>query len=307
MSLPCLLHQDHCARTTTTTSAANTSHTSTQAHYQAHTADSYEAAYFYQPGPYLEALKDRVVDILNISPDSGGRLLDIGGGTGNFTSQCIRPCNNWEAVIVDPFLEANPTEKKDRIQFISAAAEIFTTTTHSNNNVSDDDDSSSSQSPPLEDWQTNYDAILLKEVVHHLDDRVAIFRGLHRALKDTSKTTTPQLLLVTRPQWNIDYPLWPAACKVWAANQPSEALLCDELCQAGFTRVETHQHITQCTIKLQQWQTMVKQRCWSTFGHFSDDELQDACDHYLAKAPQLDDNGDTLQFEDRLLLLAAYR
>jgi hypothetical protein len=79
------------------------------------------------------------------------------------------------------------------------------------------------------------------------------------------------------------------------------------LYQAGFAHVETHQHITQCTIKLQQWQTMVKQRCWSTFGHFSDDELQDACDHYLTKAPQLDDNGDTLQFEDRLLLLAAYR
>jgi hypothetical protein len=90
--------------------------------------------------------------------------------------------------------------------------------------------------------------------------------------------TTPQLLLVTRPQTNIDYSLWPVAHKVWAANQPSETMT-----------------------------NYGKQRCWSTFGHFSDNELQDACVHYLTKALQLDSKGHSMCFEDRLLLFAAYR
>ena len=79
----------------------------------------------------------------------------------------------------------------------------------------------------------------MKEIVHHLDakDRVGIFRGMHSSLaalenRDSVANATgdiPSILIVTRPQVEIDYPLWDEARQVWKENQPSIEEISDDL------------------------------------------------------------------------------
>jgi hypothetical protein len=102
-----------------------------QSHYQAHSADSYESAFFYEQGDYTAYLQRLVQDRLQIFQGNNGndvngnvntsssstpprRLLDIGGGTGNFTRMLLEGTSSntssssnplLQAVVVDPFLE----------------------------------------------------------------------------------------------------------------------------------------------------------------------------------------------------------
>ena len=216
---------------------------------------------------------------------------------------------------MDPFLTSTETEKDEneqqqRLHFVAAAAQVFAATT----------------TPPTNDtntlwWrQDYYDHILLKEVVHHLDDRVAIFRGMHQGFRqnnmdhgndddddDDDTSPPPSLLIITRPQTDIDYPLWPAARAVWAAHQPSATQLVAELQQAGFSRVTSRLESYPCQIALTAWQTMVQERFWSTFSKFSDEELKQVCEEMsVTQAERLDEKG-VLHFQDRLVFLSAWK
>ena len=54
---------------------------------------------------------------------------------------------------------------------------------------------------------------------------------------------------------------------------------------------------------------MIKNRCWSTFNHFSDSELDIACENILEqfRSSQKTSTGDdlTVEFEERLLFVTA--
>jgi hypothetical protein len=51
----------------------------TSSHYEAHSADSYEEAYFYEPGAYMQHLVDLTSARLKLgaSSDDGCRMLDM--------------------------------------------------------------------------------------------------------------------------------------------------------------------------------------------------------------------------------------
>jgi len=337
----------------------------TSSHYEAHSkADSYENAYFTEPGRYMEHLATLAYDKLHLplaaeedeDNEVGSRdcrcILDIGGGTGNFArallaKQVTRGGRNDSAfakiVVVDPFLcpkiTNESTESNDNSNGNSGSDDL--------KNISDNLDLLSFVKAPAEDflqppsssnedccWRTNtidrefggYDQILLKEVVHHFEkkDRVGIFRGMREGLrrrsssfqKQTTPTTLPppSLLIITRPNVNIDYPLWDQARAVWKEDQPSIEEIEDELKQAGYTRLERSMEAYPCSISLPRWQAMVKNRFWSTFSKFSDEELEQACksiaqDYDAKKTPETaeEDNyhDPILQFEDRLIFLTA--
>jgi len=307
-------------------------------HYEGHTANSYESAYFYSPGEYTNWLRDLVQNALrgNVICDSerseqgggGGaaesglpsqwgrrRLIDIGGGTGNFTRMLLsgEDNNNLEAVVVDPFLDGAAQNDKGSLMFVKAAAEDFSL------NVS-----SSDKGDEIPWWRKDYHQVLLKEVVHHFStgDRLDIFRGMRRGLLtkegETSDSSNlrvdgthhddddifpPSILIVTRPQLEIDYPLWPAARQVWAANQPSALEIEKDLIAAGFTNVRTILHRYPCQILLDRWLDMVKGRFWSTFSNFTDAELEEACG-LIRKQVVVDDKG-VVTFDDRLVFIVA--
>jgi SAM-dependent methyltransferase len=311
-------------------------------HYQAHDAESYESAFFYARGDYTSRLRDLVVTQLgldvdydsegvvgvaaavgvfdNYTPDGSPRtsargkrrFLDVGGGTGNFTRMLLEDRSHLQAVVIDPFLAKVEAEREDEhLRFVQAPAEAFL----------------NDQQTVNEWWKRDYHQVLFKEVVHHLPEekRCDIFRSIHQGLLDippnnnavvnsTTTTTTmtppppPSLLIITRPQREIDYPLWDAARCVWAENQPSSQQLAKELREAGFSQVENNIHIYPCILpSLQKWQDMVRNRCWSTFSHFTDDELEQACqDLAVTEQHRIDEQG-RLHFEDRLVFIAAWK
>lgn len=146
----------------------------------------------------------------------------------------------------------------------------------------------------------------MKEVVHHLktEDRVGIFRGI---LNDVSKSDGdyPTLLILTRPQVDIDYPLWPAARKVWAENQPSVDELKADIAKAGFRNVTHTTEAYPCEIEFETWLKMVQSRFWSTFSHFSEEELKDGCEKLAEQEKSRIDTNGRIHFEDRLVFILA--
>lgn len=265
----------------------------TQSHYEAHSASTYESAYFYSPGAYTDYLTKLVVSRLGLRADTKRRVLDIGGGTGNFTNMMVENSPDVEAIVVDPFLEGGEESAAgSSVKFVHAPAEML------------------GQSKTDEMWwRQDYQQVLMKEVIHHLDakDRVAVFTGIHKDLPKTSSSTDPNILIITRPQIEIDYPLWKEAKQVWAKNQPSQTELESELGEAGFSRVTNSIEAYPCEIEFERWMTMVKGRFWSTFSNFTDEELDAACERMrIDEAKRISDKG-VIQFEDRLVFISAYK
>lgn len=269
--------------------------TVTQSHYQAHTVSSYESAYFYSAGAYTDYLAKLVVRRLGLEPTTCRRILDIGGGTGNFTKMVVRNSPEVEAIVVDPFLEGHEegtdeSSSTASVKFVKASAEIL------------------AEPPDNTWWRQDYHQVLMKEVIHHIDasDRLNVFSGIFRDLPE-KPSPDPGILIITRPHADIDYPLWEEARQVWAANQPSQGELQADLEQAGFSFVSSTIEGYPCEIEFERWTSMVKNRFWSTFSNFSDDELEQACEQMrVDEADRIDEDG-TIHFEDRLLVISAYK
>lgn len=238
----------------------------------------------------MDYLSKLVRDRLGLAEATKRRLLDIGGGTGNFTKLIVQDSPQVEAVVVDPFLEeTDDGNSGDAVKFVKASAESL------------------AQPAVAEEWwKRDYHQVLMKEVVHHLEsseDRVAVFEGIVRDV--SSSSDGPGVLIITRPQVEIDYPLWAEARQVWADNQPSATELESELKQAGFTNVSNTIEAYPCDIELERWLSMVRGRFWSTFSNFSDEELEEACDRMRKdEADRVDEKG-VIRFEDRLVFISA--
>ena len=117
----------------------------------------------------------------------------------------------------------------------------------------------------------------------------------------------PSVLIITRPQIDIDYPLWDEARGVWKNNQPSVEEIEDDLRAAGFRHTSSTIHSYPCSIALTRWQEMVRTRFWSTFSHFDDDELEYNAMTVIPKEYKncIDEDGN-LHFEDRLVFIQSY-
>lgn len=265
---------------------------STAAHYEAHSSDTYEEAYFYEAGAYMQYLVDIVtrrmeIDMTSALDGTRRHLLDIGGGTGNF-ARALAQNNEVRVTVIEPFLGETKNEelKCDKVSFVKAPAEIFL-------------------SPSKDEWrQQPFHQILIKETIHHIDEnlRIDILRSLYNELEPFSeKSTTPSVLIITRPQIEIDYPIWEAARKVWRENQPSLKQLTSDLEIAGFTDVKYTMEKYDSSISLKRWQSMIRNRFWSTFADFTDEELELGCKELALERPP-DDRG-VIQFEDRLLFI----
>ena len=265
-----------------------------QSHYENHTASSFESAYFYSHGDYVRHVRNVVQSGLVLPEKSDRLLLDVGGGTGNFTRMLVDDCDKLRAVVVEPFLEKSPECDDDKLQFVKASAESFTT--DSNNKGCW--------------WRKSYHQVLLKEVIHHIDPdaRARLYESIRCDLSKASakeNSEYPQILIVTRPQAAIDYPFWPEAKKVWMENRPSIDELKQELSDAGYHvshKIEKYD----CKVALKQWQQMVKDRFWSMMSHFTDDELEEGCRRLMTDEKSRIDEDGYIHFEDRLVLISAH-
>ena len=249
----------------------------------------YDSAPFYAPGPYEEWLASACIERLKLT--ASHKLADVGGGSGSFAAKLKQEVGARWLTVVEPSADmlagaaTNPLVDAAECKDANAWAK----------------DAPSRKSGVPE----TYNCVLLKEVVHHFStsERQSIFSLICSHRLDASDG---RLLIVTRPQHNIDYPLWPAARDVWARNQPSETKLMDELRAAGFDKVECHLHAYPHAVKIEEWCRIVSGRFWSTFSHFTDEELLEGCAKIRADAQEpARQDAETLHFEDRLLLIVA--
>lgn len=138
-----------------------------------------------------------------------------------------------------------------------------------------------------------YDALLVKEVIHHLHDRVIFWRGVKSQL-----TTQGRILLITRPQ-RTPLALFNAAKQRFASQQPAIEQLIDELQQAGY---HTQLNIIDYAIhhSKQHWYTMLRARFMSDLAHFSQADIETGICELDQQYP-----GNQIHHSDQLLFVLA--
>jgi SAM-dependent methyltransferase len=234
----------------------------------------YEEGAFYDPSSsYNRWLAPRVSASLGLVPTS--RFADIGGGTGGFTSALADLVGLEEPPCV---VEPSPLREQAGARGLQ---------------VSEHDALTFAATSPGEAW----DAVLLKEVVHHLSlaEFPTLAGGLARALAPEGR-----VLIVTRPVVP-DYPLFSAARVVWRIGQPPAERYAEPLRSSGL-EVSSSEHAFPFQIPKTQWFELIRRRFWSTFSHFSDDQLEVGIAEIDAQ-----NSGEVLHFEERLTFVEAQR
>mmetsp|Transcript_7802 Transcript_7802/g.23020 ORF Transcript_7802/g.23020 Transcript_7802/m.23020 type:complete len:286 (+) Transcript_7802:3-860(+) len=266
-------------------------------HYQA-VAKVYSLAVFYDPtGPFVKWQKARLAEIMQLKP--GDSLADVGGGTGQFalnvaTAAGLKPT---DVMVVEP-----------------SAAMLFGEGEDEEAGGDNCDDAKPGEPARIhlgaQEWcnlavgaaeagpAAGFGCVLLKEMVHHLDVPLP---GLFRAMRERRLAEGGRVVIVTRPQTDTDYPFFDGAQKVWEENQPSSDSIMAALADGGFADVRKTVLRYPLAIKTDEWCTMVENRFWSTFSHFTDEELRAGTDVIRRNA----DGSDTLQFEERTVVITA--
>jgi non-heme Fe2+,alpha-ketoglutarate-dependent halogenase len=250
----------------------------TNAHFDA-VAGHYEDAFFYEEGPREEWLLREVAAALDVPAGleaAGCILADIGGGTGAFTSRLHAKLDlGQRALCVDPSpgMLKVAEERKELVPVLADAVAFAADESHVG----------------------GYDRALLKEVVHCIPPEgvAPMYQGIQRQLRDGGVSVT-----MTRPQ-EPEYPLFAAARQVWRENQPPSETFAEAMRDAGFEDVEVRELRYPCRLPLDRWCTMMRQRFWSTFSHFSDEELEEGIAEVAAKHAGKDD----VEFDEILLAI----
>lgn len=238
-------------------------------HYQ-HVADTYDNYLSYE-GDFVRSLAAAMVKKLDLRPDD--RFVDLGGGTGLYTVAILDQVPlEQPPLLVDPVAEMLDRAPDDLpAQRIHADALAFAARPET------------------------YDKVLMKESVHHIDDRARLFECLRERLAPGGA-----LLLVHVPP-RIDYPLFDAAlerARTWHAD-PGE--LISLLGRASFT-VERDAFEYRHAIPKTQYFAMVEDRYMSVLSTFDDDAVQAGLGEMHERYAEV----DILEFTDRFDLIAGY-
>jgi ubiquinone/menaquinone biosynthesis C-methylase UbiE len=111
-----------------------------------------------------------------------------------------------------------------------------------------------------------YDALVLKEVLHHVADRAAVISGLSRLLRPGGR-----MLVVMLPT-SISYPLFAAALDLFTRQQPDPAEVAAAMGTAGL-RVELSFESFPLVFPAERYLQMVRNRYMSLLSHFDDAQL----------------------------------
>jgi SAM-dependent methyltransferase len=191
---------------------------------------------------YKNWILGNIQELLELDKDD--ILIDIGGGTGTFTSMLKDKSNIKKAICVEPsqsmFQEAKNFKN---IDFICQDALSFSKST-----------------------SIQYNKILLKEVIHHIENRQKLWKNLYENLPKKSK-----ILIITRPK-KIKFPLFNKALEEFSKNQPPIDILIEELEENKFivfSKILSYSF----TLSNSEWYMMIENRFMSDLGKFSNKEI----------------------------------
>lgn len=235
----------------------------TQAHYD-RLAPMYDQNWEYSPD-FLEWMSGCILSRLRVR--SGDRVLDVGCGTGLYTRRVAE--RSGSVVCVDPsarMLEQIPDDQ--RLMAVRASAEDLVV-----------------GSPPLP--IDRFEAILVKEAIHHVTDRGAVIGGLARLLASGGR-----LLVVMLPP-RIEYPLFQAAHDRFSELQPDPNAIATAMADAGLA-VELSYDEFPLVFSTQRYLAMVRDRYMSLLSTFDDDEVTAGVEEIRRLYP-----GERVEFKDR--------
>ena len=112
-----------------------------------------------------------------------------------------------------------------------------------------------------------FDAMLLKEVLHHVDDRAAVISGLARLLRPGGR-----MLVVMLPT-HISYPLFADALKLFTQRQPDPAGIAEAMRGAGLRAELTYESFP-LIFDTERYLQMVRNRYMSLLSSFDDAQLE---------------------------------
>jgi trans-aconitate methyltransferase len=221
---------------------------------------------------FVPTLAAKMAEMLRLQEDDV--LVDLGGGSGIYTAALLDQVELREPVVlVDYFAEMLEQVPDDLpVEKVNMDALAFA-------------------SEPR-----RYDKLLIKETVHHIDDRPLLMRRLYERLEPGGA-----LLLVHVPP-ELDYPLFEAAlerAKSWHAD-PDE--LESQLREVGF---ETDRDAVDWRHRLpkQRYFDMVASGYMSVLSSFSDEELRRG----VEEMAETHADAEVLEFTDHFDYLVGYK
>jgi SAM-dependent methyltransferase len=195
------------------------------------------------------------------------RVVDVGCGTGLYARRLVERAGS--VVCVDPsegMLAQVPDDS--RLMRVLASAEDV-----------------ASGRVALPDM--DYDAVLVKEAIHHVADRAGVIRGLTALLASGGR-----LLVVMLPS-RIDYPLFRAAHERFEALQPDPEDVAALMRKAGLAVELTYEGFP-LKLPTQRYLEMVGNRYMSLLSTFTDNELAAGIEEIRRDHPR-----DWVEFPDR--------
>jgi ubiquinone/menaquinone biosynthesis C-methylase UbiE len=229
-----------------------------EAHY-GDVAQHYNQAWFYEDGTdYQRWLVQSLMERLQTTPS--GRVVDLGGGTGNFSAALHKECKLEQRILcVDPSgpLLAQCQKHVASVEPLLADGLGFVA---------------------KQDQEQAYDRMLLKEVIHHFPpaDLGILFAGAFRQIRPGGRVT-----IMTRPHDSSHYPFFPAAHQTWASVQLHENVYAQAMEKAGFAVTLDHADYP-VEMPLSRWLDMVNGRFWSTLHGFSEGEMKEGLEQIRA-------------------------
>ncbi len=234
-------------------------------------ADGYDDFLVYSD-EFVRTHSRKMIDKLRLTEHS--ILVDLGGGTGIFCKDILKQVPlRHKVLLVDPFQQMlDKARDHEGIECICQDAVAF------------------SERP------MRYDAVLMKEAVHHIADKARLFQNLHRNLDNGGR-----LLLVHIPP-EIDYPLFQKALErslTWHANPEELQRLLEE---TGF-QVEKDRLVVRHEMPKERYFAMVRAQYMTLLSSFSDDELAAG----LKEMEETYRDRETLAWDDRFDYITAVK
>jgi ubiquinone/menaquinone biosynthesis C-methylase UbiE len=235
----------------------------TRAHYD-RLAPVYDQNWSYSPG-FLDWMSGCILARLRVS--HGDRVVDVGCGTGLYARRLAE--HTGFVVCVDPsagMLGQVPDDP--RLVVVQASAEDL-----------------ASGLVLLPGGRC--EAMVVKEAIHHVADRVSVIGGLAKLLVPGGR-----FLIVMLPT-SIEYPLFQAALDRFRALQPDPEAIAAAMSEAGLA-VELSYDSFSVVLSTERYMTMVRDRYLSLLSVFDEEELAAGVEEIRRRYP-----GERVEFRDR--------